>query len=110
MRHRRWRLGGRHNFMGGSGGFRANHIQVRRSWRAVCIYRRRPTSMPYHGSAEEVVLPSQLCVRRLGSCASGGDDRGGQGVWCDEFLVGAGAIIVIGAGEWSIRLRFTGRL
>ena len=36
---------------------------------------------PDHGSAEGVILPSQLCVcGLLGSCAPGGDDRGGQGV------------------------------
>ena len=52
--------------------FRANRSQVRRPWRMVCVYRRRPPSMPDHGSAEGVMLPSQLCVRGLGSCAPGG--------------------------------------
>jgi len=36
------------------------------------IYYRRPASMPDHGSAEGVILPSRLCVRGLGLCASGG--------------------------------------
>ena len=53
--------------------FRANHSQVRRPWRAVRVYRRRPADMPDYGSAEGVILPSRLCVRGLlGSCAPGG--------------------------------------
>ena len=81
MWHKRWRLGGCHNFVGVGGGSQANHSQVRRPCRTVCVYRRRPASMPDHEGAEGVILPSQLCVcGLLGSCAPGGDDRGGQGV------------------------------
>ena len=42
----------------GGGGSQANHSQVRRPWRALCVYRRRPASMPDHGGAEGV---EQLC-------------------------------------------------
>ena len=78
-------LGGRHNFVGDGGGFRANHSQVRQPLRAVCVYRRRPASMPGHGGADGVMLPLRLCVRGLGSCAPGGDVRGRQEVWVDGF-------------------------
>ncbi len=36
------------------------------------IYYRRPASMPDHGSAEGVILPSLLYVHGFGSCAPGG--------------------------------------
>jgi len=75
MRYRRWRwrLGRCHNFMDYGRVFRANRSQVRRPWRMVCVYSRRPASMPDHGGAEGVMLPLRLCVRGLGSCAPGGD-------------------------------------
>ena len=41
--------------------------------------------MPDHGGVEEVVLPSWLCVRGLGSGAPGRDVKGGQGVQFDDF-------------------------
>jgi len=40
---------------------------------------------PDHGGAEGVMLPSRLCVRRLGSCAPSGDVRRWQGVQFDDF-------------------------
>ena len=72
-------------FRGCRRGFRANHSQVRQPLRAVCVYRRRPASMPGHGGADGVMLPLRLCVRGLGSCAPGGDVRGRQEVWVDGF-------------------------
>jgi len=78
-------VGGCHNFEGCGGVFRANRSQLRRPWRAVYVYRRRPASMPDHGVHEGVVRPLRLCVRGLGSCALGGDVRRWQGVKFDDF-------------------------
>jgi len=60
--------------------FRVNHSQVRRAWlRYVYIAAVQPACR-IMGGAEGVMLPPQLCVRGLGSCAPGGYVWGGQGV------------------------------
>ena len=56
MRHRRWRLGGCYDFVGGGGDFPVNRSQVRRPWCAVCVYRRRPASMPDHGGSDAMIF------------------------------------------------------
>jgi len=84
MRHRRWQLGRRHNFVDGGGGFRANCSQVRRPWRAVCVYRLRPASMSDHWSVEGGAVAA-LCLRAWVVCAGRMAVRGGQRVKFDDF-------------------------
>ena len=66
--------------------------------------------MPDHGGVKGVILPSQLCVRGLGSCAPGGGIFGAGREFSSMVFSGSGRIRVGQVqDEWSIRRRFTGK-